>query len=378
LLRQLGPTAPDAATVSRLIDETVQTFAPTYYPGLARSSDSQIVSVESGDDRTGMDITMYGVKPYVVSGQLVDSGGSPATGLEVFLAQNGDVRGAIGVSALAPVEVSPDGRFQFLGVAPGTYSLAATPVTSGHRTPWAHTEITLADGDIENLIVTVGNGLSVTGRVEFSGNAARPSRAALEKTRVGLFPLEFSMAVLEFAGRLGSIGHSATLDASGRFTVDGLPPGRYLVNVSVPDSPWRTIQRLAASGADALDNMLTIDAGGTADILVVMTDLSLATLTGTVQIARDRYESPGFTRAVLFPMDAARWLEPQRYPGQFQRVSPKADGSFRMEHLPPGDYYVARGSSFDAEMSGRSLERWAKTAERVTLRAGQTTSATIK
>jgi hypothetical protein len=81
---------------------------------------------------------------------------------------------------------------------------------------------------------------------------------------------------------------------------------------------------------------------------------------------------------VVFPTNADLWLEPQRYSTQFQStfVSPKH--TVRVENLPAGDYFVVRVSTFDFEMSTRSLERWAKTAQRITLRAGQTTTVTVK
>jgi len=378
LLRELGQTAPDSTTLSRLLDDTVQTFAPAFYPGLARASDSQMVLVDYGDARSGMDITMYGAKPFAVSGLLVDVSGAPATRMQVFLTQDGDLPGAMGVSGTQPVTVGADGRFQFFGVTPGTYSINAIPATAGNRTPWASTEVAVVDRDVQNFIVTVGSGLSVKGRVEFSGNAARPTGAALEKTRVGLSPLEISMAMFMSMGNAGTVGHSAMLDSNGQFSMDGLPPGRFLVTVHVPDSPWRTVQRLAASAAATLNNVVTVNADGETDLLIVMSDVPLATVTGTIPIARERYESAGSMRATIFPADSSRWLEPERHPGQFQWAWPNADGSFRLELLPPGDYYILRTSSFDDLMSVRSLERWAKTAERVTLRAGETTVVTVK
>jgi hypothetical protein len=378
LLRQLGPTVPDAATVSRLIDQTVQTFAPTYYPGAARASDSPILFVDHGDSRMGMDITMYGVKPFVVSGRLVDGSGAPATQMQVFLSQDGDLPGAIGVSATGPLTVGMDGTFRFPGVPPGTYALNAYPTTDGQRTPWAHHEVVVADRDIDQLILTAGSGMTVKGRVEFSGSAAKPTAAVMEKTRVSLFPLDISMGMFMSMGNSGTVGYGAPLDANGQFTVDGLPPGRFRVAVTVPDSPWRTIQRVISADAGPLDAVLTVGPGGATDVLVLVSDAPLATLTGTVELAKDRYEAAGFVRVLYFPADPALWLEPERYPDRFGWIGVRLDGSFRQDNLPPGDYFIARGSSFDTEMSARSLERWSKTAARVTLKGAATTTAVVK
>lgn len=377
LLGLLGSTMPAAADVSRLIDETVRTLPPTFYPGRTRQSDSQIVTVDIGDDRTGMDITMYGVTPFAITGRMVQSGGPPSQAVQIVLVQDGDLPGAIGVSEMRPVQMSPDGGFRFAGVAPGTYSVLVTPTTQQQRRgPNGYLPVTVVDRDVDDLVVTLGDGLTITGRVDFSGGTIRPSTDALAKARVVLAPLDLSARLLASVGTSGSIGHSAPLDENGQFSVEGVAPGRYLVSVSVPNSPWRTVQRVTSVDADASGNMLTVGETGAADVLVVVTDTPLATLEGSVELAR--YESAGSTRVVVFPTTADLWLEPQRYSTQFQSpfVSPKR--TIRVENLPAGDYFVVRVSTFDFEMSTRSIERWAKTAQRVTLRAGETTTVTVK
>lgn len=376
LLRQLGPTAPSAADVSQLIDDTVQTYAPTFYPGLTRASDSPMVLVDHGDSRAGMDITMYGAKPYAVSGQLVDQSGVPAGQMQVLLAQDGDMPGAVGVSSTGPIRTGADGTFRFVGIPPGKYSVGAIPATPGNRAPWGHAEVTVVDRDIDQLVIPVGTGLSVKGRVEFSGSAPQPAPALLEKVRISIAPIEISMMMFLSAGNSGTVGNGATLDGNGHFHVENLSRGPYRVALGWPGSPWR-VQRIVGTPAGLHDDVLMVEEGGATDIVVVMTDTPLATLAGTIVLDQRRYETAGFTRVTLFPVDDAKWLAPARYPGQFELRIIRPDGTFRLENVPPGDYYVTRGSSFDENMSPSSLERWSKTAQRVTLKAGETTTVNI-
>lgn len=376
-LRQLlGPTMPDASGLSRLIDQTVRTLPPTFYPGRTRQSDSQIVTVDIGDDRTAMDITMYGVKPFAITGQMVQSGAPPSQAVQITLIQDGDLPGAVGVSEMQPVQVTPDGRFRFAGVAPGTYSLVVTPTAPQQRGPNGYLPVTVADRDVENLVVTLGDGLTISGQVDFSGGTSRPSADLMAKGRVGLGPLDLSARLIASVGTSGSIGHSTLLDEHGRFNVGGVAPGRYFVAVSIPGTPWRTVERVVSPDADATGNLLTIGEAGAVDVLVIATDAPLATLEGSVELAR--YEPPGDTRIVLFPIDPDRWLEPQRYSTQFQWTFVDPKHTFKIDDLPAGDYYVVRASTFDFEMSVRFLERWAKTAQRVTLRGGATTTVNVK
>lgn len=376
LLRQLGPTAPGAAAIGRLIDETVHTFAPTYFPGVARQIDSQLVIMEYGDDRTGMDLTMYGVRPFAISGRVHEGGGPPAQAMQLFMTQDGDLPGAIGVSEMRPVEFTADGRFRFAGVPPGTYDIAAVPVAQMQREPTGFRQVIVTDRNVEDVELSLGGGLTVRGRVEFTGGAARPSPDALEKTRVGLFPLTISARYFVSVGTSGSVGHSAQLDANGAFTVTGLAPGRYGVSVVVPDSPWRTVRRVQSADADVLNTVLDVGDTGADDVLIEVADTPMAAIEGSVQLAR--YEPPGATRVVVFPVDANLWREPELQMARFQMtfVSPKY--TYSIPNLPSGDYLIAIVSSFDYEMSARSLERWAKTAQRVTLLAGQTSTVTLK
>ena len=377
LLRQLGSTAPPAATVSQLIDDTVQTYAPTFYPGLTRASDSPMVTVDHDESRAGMDITMYGAKPFVVSGQLVDETGVPAGQMQVFLAQDGDMPGAVGVSSTGPVRTAADGRFRFAGIPPGTYSVGAIPTTPGSRAPWGHAEVPVVDHDIDALVIPVGTGLSVKGRVEFSGSAPQPAPALLEKARISMGPLNLSIMMFLAAGNSGTFGNGATLDSNGHFHVENLSQGPYRVSLSWPGSPWR-VQGIVGAPAGLRDDVLMVEEGGATNVVVVMTDAPLATLTGTIALDPRSYEAAGYTRVMLFPVDEAQWLAPALYPGQFEWRIIRPDGSFRLENVPPGDYFVARGSSFDENMSPQALERWSKTAERVTLKAGVTTSIVLK
>lgn len=236
--------------------------------------------------------------------------------------------------------------------------------------------MTVVDRDVDQQLVAVGKGLSVRGRVEFSGSAPQPAPALLEKARISMGPLNLSMMMFLSAGNSGTVGNAATLDGNGHFHVENLSRGPYRVALGWPGSPWR-VQRILGASAGPHDDVLMVEDGGATEIVVMMTDAPLATLTGTIALDTRRHESAGSTRVTLFPVDEAKWSAPAQYPGQFELRIIRPDGTFRLENVPPGDYYVARGSFFDENMTPRSLERWSKTAERVTLKAGETTTVSL-
>lgn len=376
LIRLLGPTMPDRASLARLAGQTVQTFPPTYYPGRIRQSDSLLVTVESGDIRRGMDITVYGVTPYAVSGRLVEGLGPPSQKMQAILAQDGDLPGAVGSFGIPAAELGADGRFRFFGVPPGTYTLSVTKAAFDKTPgPFGFLEVTVSDRDVTDLIVPLGPGLTVSGRVDFSGTIAPPTPADLTEARLSLFPLDLSMAMFTAMNNTGSVGHGTTLDESGRFSVTGLAPGRYLAQIQLRNSPWRTVTRVSAAADSTIDDVLTVGEGGANDVLIVVSNAALATIEGTADIAP--HES-GSMRVVAFPADPDLWREPDRYARRFSFVFVERDRSFRLTDLPPGDYLVAIVSTFGFEMSPRNLERWAKTAERATLRPGDTRTLVLR
>jgi len=375
LVRLIGPTGGDARTVGRLVTDTMPTFAPTYFPGVTRQVDSQIVMVGYQDDRAGMDITLYGAKSVTVTGLLLEMGGPPSQAMQIFLLHEGDLPGAMVVGEAGPVELLPDGRFRFVAVAPGAYSLHALPAGQATKPLWAHHRFSVVDRNIDGLQVTLGEGLSVSGRLDFSGLVSRPTAEVLAKARIGFAPLDMSTRQIIPMGIAGSVGHSATLNENGQFTVSGLAGGRYRVVLTMPESQAR-VQRLVAGDAAVIDDIVTIENSGTTDMLVVATDTPLATLDATVKL--ERYVPSNATRVVIFPTDPTQWIEPERYPQRFQSNFLSAELTARMTNVPPGEYFVAVVSIFDFEMSVRNLERWARTAKRATLRSGATTTISIE
>lgn len=375
LLRKLGPSAPDTATMARLLNDAVPAFAPTYFPGVSRGVDSLVVTIGLGDDRQGMDISLTPVRRFSIRGQILEAGGAPTQPMQLHLTQDGDLPGGVGLSEVKPVRLEPDGRFLFVGVPPGTYGIGAIPVKQNQTGPWAFTDVVVVDRDVDHVLLPLGSGITIDGRMEFSGSATRPTRAALTKARVSLVPLDFSARLFTSMVTSGRVGHSGAVDEEGRFLIEGVAEGRYLVRASVDGSPWQTVQRVSSGRADIVDDVLALGPEGASNVVVVVSDAPLAVLRGTAEL--QRYDPVTATQAVVFPSDPVKWLDPARFASQFlwQRVSP--DRSFVIPNLPAGDYFVVVEPDFDLEMSPSRFEHWSKTAQRVTLKAGETTTVNI-
>ena len=374
LLRALGPTAPSAAELSRVVDETVFVYPPTWFPGVTRGIDSPILTVDYSDDRLGLDITMYGTTPKAVTGRV----GQPADGsvrqMSVYMVQEGDLPGAFGVSQLTPTTFSADGRFRFTGVPAGSYVAVAAPA-DGQPGPSGSAPVVVNEADVLDVFVPLDGGVSVTGRVAFRGSAALPDAELLKKARVSLGPLRFSTATIGDVVSRG-VGYGATLNELGNFTIDGVRPGEYGVQVNISGSAWRTVESVLGGGQLNSDGILTVGPQGEAEVIVTMTDAPGATLTGEVTLGK--YDAPTSMRVVVFPANRNLWTEPERHRARFPWAWVSRDRTFRLADVPPGEYLVALVSQLDFEMSVSKLERWADTARLVALNAGMTTEIALK
>lgn len=173
--------------------DSIPLFAPIFHPGSTQASGAVPVMLDNANDsRIDIDITVQAVAARRVSGQVTGGGPSGAAELTLLLFPQNDLPEASMVSQIVPVSVSADGTFDFVGVPPGRYLLEAFP-KARKQGPWASIPVTVGGRDIGGLVVPLGSGTTVTGRVEFSGAAARRAATALEGL-AALLPVGFCRA----------------------------------------------------------------------------------------------------------------------------------------------------------------------------------------
>src|SRR6185295_10359498 len=175
------------------------------------------------------------------------------------------------------------------------------------------------------------------------------------------------------------------VERDGRFTIDGLVPGRYRLFVQVPNNDvlqvpaWfaRTATIDGVNVADALD--VPFDVGPSADVQVsvTLTD-AMPEIDGVV---RDASGAPRRDCTVIvFSTDRTFWFQQSRRVALRQSAR---DGRFVFgiaAGLPTGEYYVAAvpdgrpGEQLDVLL----LDELAKTAARVTLGADETKTVEVR
>ena len=377
-LMQVGATPLMSGTESRQVGDHVQTIgrgAPVpppidgaklfaypslYYPAASSASSAAIVTVASGQERTGIDLQVRPVPMVKVSGTVV-GGTAPAATLPVRLVPQGSDDAGRTADVGATV-TDASGGFTFLAVPSGDYVIkivqvprpatpSATPttfavgtsmMTMGSFTPnpdvppipteptlWASLPIAVGDADVRGVNALLRTGVKVSGRIEFEGAAEKPPPDQLSRIPVLVEPLD---------GQLDRLSTPpGRIDAKGQFTTYGVAAGRYYIRIGAPPAGW-TFKGAFLGERDVSDDPLELDSTDVADVVITFTDRP-ASLAGTVQQA-ERAARDSLV-VVVFPADSKAWLDTGANSRRMRKVAVTESGAYDVPGLPAGAYYVA-------------------------------------
>ncbi len=342
--------------------EPVQGYAPVFYPGTTQLVTARSVRVGIAEEQLGIDFGLQRVALSTVTGQVVVPNGQSPTTVQIRLLQTEGGALGLGQQTARP---SQNGTFSFRSVVPGQYTVFATANVVEPRAPgstsasaervemlnrelqmmqsgvsnvqanqqpgaqrrlWAQADV-FVDGAVPPLVsLTMQEGLPVSGHITFDGTAPQPT--GTQRVRVMLNPLG---AALQSLG-LGNL--AATVDAGGRFTVNGVIPGRYRVSASGAQG-W-SVKSAIANGVDVLDFPFDIAAGeSTPNVTIQFGDRN----TDLKGVLTDATGAPSSDYSVvIFPDDQRYWVPFAR---RMRSTRPATDGRFAFVGLPPGEYRMA-------------------------------------
>jgi hypothetical protein len=330
-------------------------YAPVYFPGTTAASAAQSVTLGVSEVRQAVDIGLQLVPMTRVSGTVLGAAGNGGA-IQVTLTPIGS---PVPIPGPRTTRLGPDGRFSFGEVTPGTYNVMAwssqgvlriaqdlsvaagkaaadmaqmmalgkNPAGPDAPSQWASTEVVVDGRPLAPVSLALQAGLAVAGRIVFTGSTQPPTD--FSRLRI------LTNAVTAMSPERNVTIPSALVDPSGRFTLTGLVPGRYRLNVAGAGGPWSIASALVA-GHDAMD--IPIDVRPSDDlglVTITMTDRS-TTLVGTLTDSSNR-ATADYTVAV-FPVDPGLWLPQAR---RIQATRPSTDGHYSFRGLPPGDYRIA-------------------------------------
>jgi len=278
-----------------------------------------------------------------------------------------------------------DGRFRIANVAPGQYRISARAqaqnrqqnvtadrtgntlrVTTPPSAPqevlrfWAMADLAIDGGNVSNVNLVLQQGTTVSGRIAFEGTKAPPTD--FSRVRITVSPADN-----EGPSRIVGSPSAGRVDASGKFTVTNVVPGRYRLSASGAGSGWFT-ESTIVDGQDSLDFPFEVK-GPQAVTGAVITFADRQTeLSGTITDQQGQ-PAPGFT-LIVFSSEERFWTPQSR---RIRTTRPATDGKFTLTNLPPGDYRLAAvediepGSWFDPEV----LRQFDAASVRVMLSPGE-------
>lgn len=372
-------------------DGRLSVYADVCYPSATTVQGAQAVRVDSGQERSDLNVVLR----VVPGARIVGTLSGPANRLSgmavhLFPAAPGDstITGAI---EAAQTVTDPDGGFGFIGVPAGSYVLkvafvpfadqgipqefidqmiaegAILPPSFFARPPapppneptlWAIAPINVGETDVSGVALTLREGPRVSGRIAFEGTKERPAA-----DRLAIASMSFE--AVDGSGSNTYAQPRGRVTPEGTFAIPGVVPGRYLVRLQGAWPGW-TLKSIVANGRDVSDDPLDIASTDVSGLVVTMTDRP-SELSGIVRGeggAPDRR-----ARVFVFPADKARWTQTN---GGRRAASTgvSKQGLFTVPGLPAGDYFVvAIGDYTEANWQDpRVLDMLSRVATRVTIR----------
>lgn len=295
---------PETTTVQPRVTDEVGTSV--YFPGTFDRQAATPIDVMPGAEVRRIDFIATPVRTRHIRGVVVSAEpgqaltGSPRLGLFGQLA--------------ARVSFSPTITFDLSGIFPGKYVLSAEVNGMSGSIP-----VEVRDQDLNDVVVPVSKGFSLSGRVVVEGATASNPGPDLKSLRLTFRP----------APDTGMFPNPATPAADGTFEVQPLYSGNYRIAVAPPlqDAYLKAIR---FEDRDVLATGLLLDRAPSSPVTVVIS-ANAGTVTGTVM---NEKQQPVPNAVVALVPEGDRRSNTQL----FKNATTDRTGQFRIQAITPGNY----------------------------------------
>lgn len=340
-------------------------FAPTYYPGTPSVGDAARITLKAGQEMTGANFALIVARMARIRGHAINSNGQPAANAMLMLTP-AEI-GAMTMSMnMANSMVGGDGSFQFANVPPGRYMLNLRPQGMGNATSeMASMPITVANEDIDNVILTTSPGAIARGVIVTEDGSAPPFRA----DQVSVFAAPAEPTAMFVNPGQNRINDDYTFELTGLFERRLLRPNL------APTTGWY-LKAVILDGNDVTDSGIEFTPGRVYEGLQVVFTQKTTDLSGG--LTDDRGNVVTDATVVIFPADPERWTYSSRY---VRTARPDTSGRYNFKSMPPLDNYLIiavqnleSGQGSDPEFLARAREE----AKSLSLNEGETKVVDIR
>jgi len=321
----IGPTPPVMK----------EKYVDVYYPNTTDETDAASLEVTPGGEVQSIDFAIAPQQLHRVRGHVVyESNNEPAMSARVqWITSSGVSPPAdlgFGFGATLTQVQCCDGAFE-LALPSGTYTLVAAVNSLSTRV-----STTVGDGDVDGIVLALGRGFDIKGRLTFEGRTATPQELnafrialALEPPVAGLVPDGYSNILPNSSFTLHAgrgdfrIGIAPLLMASGAF------PPFAMMNSSTP-LKGNYVKSIRLGDVDVLNRPLHLD-GPVSDSFDVIIGTAVGSVNGVV-VDQDRKPLPNVTVALVADGDRRARVDLKK------STSSDLSGRFAFAPIPPGDY----------------------------------------
>lgn len=350
-------------------------YPMAFHPASRTLESATAIALGYGDQRQNVDVQLTLVPTVRVSGRVLGPDASIAK-LPVRLVPLGSEGLALGAEA-ALTTTDAAGAFTFLRVPSGDYTVMASRTTTefstggGVTTPTliprsvlmitsmsvstlpglagmslstrstegdlrlsGRTILTVGDRDLDDVVVPLVTGVTVSGHFLWDGAEAPPANMPLNpNVRLESADGDPSLVVR----RTGAArGPADVVPGPVALSIEGVPPGQYVFG-SVSAGNF-TLESIEWRGRDLIASPLEVD--GDRDITGVVIRLTSkpTTVTGSVSSP----SGPATSGVVIaFPAAPAQWRNHGLSALQFRTAPVDSKGGYTLTQLVPGDYLLA-------------------------------------
>jgi hypothetical protein len=303
-----------------------ETYGSLYYPSAFSRAEAQPIRIHPGETiRADFAVTAH--KSYKIRGTLrnITAYGRPT----IRLMRDDD---QVGVRTYVNAS---SGLFEMSDVTPGHYVLLAY-ATDSNTSVFGETVVTVGEGDVAGINVTLGLGVDIKGVVQLPAESSN-----YIKDQTGISRRSATVQALnDSADRppVSMVQMQAPIDREGNFTFHNIFPGRYTITVQSRESYVASIQ---AGSVDVLHDGLTVGAGEPPELKIVLNSGG-----GSIECKVEGLEPGAMATVAFVPANRSSFI-PVSYarsfinPGFSNPALISADPSVaKMSNLAPGEYKV--------------------------------------
>ena len=323
-LVQTGALLEGTNLVKRILgDGTVreESWMPTYYPAATDRGQAAPVDVTGGSTVTGIDITLGPSPVQKIQGRV--TGFTPAGEPMVALTPGG--QGTI-ARVINRAVSTIDGSFEFAGVVPGRYYLAAQDRSGLVGSPIA---VVVGDRDVENLSLALAPAITLSAQITVEG--VSPGQLDPFTGLSGTLRPELDVAQSMVRSVFSPINFQ--LKPGIVQVLSDVPPGDYQFNINqlvLPGNVKRFyVKSIRLGREDALGSIHV-----SAEMMAPILEIVLTAETGSVEgVAISRTGDPAANvTVVLVPANARKRTD------LYKTLVTGSDGRFAFQEIPPADY----------------------------------------